>query len=404
MTRCGARGTAGGVCLLAALAVLAGCGGSTALLSGVGATSDLAPDPVVRPTGRQPTEPLQLHYTLGRPATVTLRVQPAGGGPDIVLRAAEHLDAGDHFVLFNGVVPTGAPPGPAATQVERVLPDGPYHFAVTAVDAAGQQQEAGADFAVQGAQTTPPALDNLQIYPATISPNSDAIDDVAQITYRLAQTSTTSVTLQGASGPPVPVLAPQQVAAGEQKVIFNGQDLVGQPVADGPYTVTVRTADLAGNAVEARRPLTVTDSGTPNIALLSVKLDPPALLVGSPLHVQMVVQNTGNVPLRTQGPDSGYTYTTNESYASIAGGRYVDQAGLWRVGLDWEGNAGGAPYRYPFRWGFGHTLAPGASVTLDGYVTILKRESTMWFYAGALQEGIRIAVDRLGRTPIRVSW
>ena len=28
----------------------------------------------------------------------------------------------------------------------------------------------------------------------------------------------------------------------------------------------------------------------------------------------------------------------------------------------------------------------------------------MWFYAGVLQEGVRIVQDRLGRTPIAVSW
>jgi len=148
----------------------------------------------------------------------------------------------------------------------------------------------------------------------------------------------------------------------------------------------------------------VTDAGIPNLDVLSVKLDPPKLMLGGKLHVQMVVQNTGDVPLRTQGPDPGYTYTTNDSYANIEGGRYTDKAGLWRVGLDWEGNSGGAPYRYPFRWGFGNTLAPGATATVDGYVTILKHEQTMWFFAGILQEGVSIFKDGLGRTPVGVSW
>ena len=389
-----------GGCFLSAVGLLAACGGSGALLSEVSAGPDAG---VVRPSGRVPTEPVELHYTLGRPATIAVRVEPATGGAAIVLRQGEALGAGPHFMLFNGVVPTAAAPSAAAATVARVLPDGAYRFVVSA-DAGSERQEASGLFRIEGAQTTPPDLANLQVYPAAISPNGDAIDDVAAITYRLPQTGTTSVTLQGATGNPITVLAPSRVPAGEQRVVFNGTDLLGKPVPAGVYTVTVRAEDRAGNAVEAHRPLTVTDTGTPNIALLSVKMDPPALMLGGKLHVRMEVQNSGTVPLRTQGPDSGYTYSTADSYSSIEGGRYTDQAGLWRVGLDWEGNAGGAPYRYPFRWGFGHTLAPGETVTIDGYVTILKREQTMWFFAGALQEGVRIALDGLGRTPVAVSW
>jgi len=388
-------------CLLPAAGLLAACGGGDgALLSAVSAEPDAG---VVRPSGRVPTEPLELHYTLGRPATVALRVEPAAGGAAIALRSGEALGAGPHFLLFSGVVPTAAAPGPTVATVARVLPDGAYRFVVSA-EAGGDHQEASGLFRIEGAQTTPPGLENLQIYPSSISPNGDAVDDVAAITYRLPQTGTTSVTLQGATGSPITVLAPSRVPSGEQRVGFNGADLLGRPVPAGVYTVTVRAEDRAGNAVAARRSLTVTDTGTPNIALLSVKMDPPALMLGGKLHVRLEVQNSGTVPLRTQGPDSGYSYSTDDSYSSIAGGRYDGQAGLWRVGLDWEGNAGGAPYRYPFRWGFGHTLAPGEKVTIDGYVTIQKREQTMWFFAGALQEGVRIALDGLGRTPVAVSW
>jgi hypothetical protein len=396
MIRAWARFSTLGCFLLALL--LAACGGGGAPLSGVAAVPN-----TVQPAGRAPTDPIQLSYSLGGPATVALRIQPAGGEP-ITLRAAEHQLAGTHFVLFNGVVPTGAAPGATATQVARVLPDGAYRFLVSATPDSGTPQEAGADFQIAHAQTAPPGLENLQVYPAAITPNGDAVDDVALITYRLSETSTTSVTLQGAGGPPVTVWAPLQTGAGEQRVTFNGQDLFGHLLPDGAYTVTVHVADLAGNAVEARRPLTVTGAGQPSIALREVKFDPSALMLGGKLHVHMVVQNTGAVPLRTEGPDPGYTYTTNDSYSSVEGGRYAVQAGLWRVGVDWQGNAGGAPYRYPFRWGFGGTLAPGATTTIDGYITVLKQERTMWFYAGVLQEGVSIVQDQLGLTPVQVSW
>jgi hypothetical protein len=200
------------------------------------------------------------------------------------------------------------------------------------------------------------------------------------------------------------VLAPTALPAGEHNYPFGGADLFGQVLPDGPYTATVRTADLAGNTVEARVPLTIAGGGTPSLAVLAADFTPRAVMHGSTITVRMTVQNTGKVPLRTQGPDPGYTYTTNDTYSSIEGGQFVDKAGLWRVAVDWDGNAGGGPLRYPFRWGFGHTLAPGETVTVAGHITILKYERRMWFFTGVLQEGVRIVRDRLAPTGIDVSF
>ncbi len=47
---------------------------------------------------------------------------------------------------------------------------------------------------------------------------------------------------------------------------------------------------------------------------------------------------------------------------------------------------------------------PGETVVTGGNIVILKQEREMWFYAGALQEGIRIALDRLGRTRVDVDF
>jgi hypothetical protein len=72
--------------------------------------------------------------------------------------------------------------------------------------------------------------------------------------------------------------------------------------------------------------------------------------------------------------------------------------------VDWDGNVGGGPQRYPFRWGFGHTLAPGETVTIEGHITILKQERRMLFFVGVLQEGVRIWLDRLAPAGVDVSF
>ena len=393
-------------CCVLALGVLLGlaaCGNDAqAVLSNVSLSGD-----TLHLGTRRPAVPLELRYALGRPARVRITVSaaaaPAGQVP---LHPPVERAAGSYYLRMDGTVPvTGTVPGPAPTQVVRVLRDGQYTLLLEAAPLDGSAPVTWTQpFTLTGAPAEPPVLENVQAHPDTISPNSDAIDDVASITFRTAQTSTTSVTVLDPAGQRVPVLAPTALPAGEHNYPFGGADLFGQVLPDGPYTATVRTADLAGNAVEARVPLTIAGGGTPSLAVLAADFIPRAVMYGSTITVRVTVQNTGKVPLRTQGPDPGYTYTTNDVYSSIEGGQYDNKAGLWRVGVDWDGNAGGGPLRYPFRWGFGRTLAPGETVTVEGHITILKYERRMWFFTGVLQEGVRIVRDRLAPTLILVSF
>jgi hypothetical protein len=163
--------------------------------------------------------------------------------------------------------------------------------------------------------------------------------------------------------------------------------------------------DPAGYRVEASRPITIEGGGDPDLEILSVDISPQQIILGGEISVTIRVKNTGDVPLRTQGPDPGYTYTTKDSYSSIEGGALDARAGLWRVGVDWDGNSGGGPaYRYPYRWGLGKTLMPGEEAVTGGKIRILKEERAMWFYAGVLREGVRIVRDRLGRTRVGVDF
>jgi hypothetical protein len=281
-----------------------------------------------------------------------------------------------------------------------VVPDGGYTITISAGEAIER-----VTFQVRSADTIPPSVDNIVIHPDAISPNSDAVDDVAEVTFRTDQTSTLSVDLTGQDGARVLVLAPIEKGAGEQNVVLSGQDMAGKILPDGTYTVTVRAEDHAGNRVQVQRPLKIEGGGQPAIEVLKVEIAPQQIIIGQAISVSITVKNVGKVPLRTQGPDFGYTYTTNDSYSSIEGNRWTDKAGLWRVGVDWDGNSGGGgAYRYPFRWGFGKTLMPGETVVTGGRIVILKQERRMWFFAGVLQEGVSIVLDRLGRTAIDVDF
>jgi hypothetical protein len=376
------------------VALLTGCGGSGGLQDVRASTGSMVPGS--RGIGKPPGA-IEVRYTLGSRADVSARLR----GPVSGTLLAESQAPGAHVLRFNGVI-SASETLPDYSVVRKVVPAGDYSIELSA---GGESRNVS--FRVNhGSAVTgdPPSLANLVVRPDTISPNSDALDDVAQVTFRTEQTSTISVDLFGQNGVRTAVFAPQEKGPGEQSVTVNGQDLLGQTLPDGTYTVTVQLHDRSGNRSVAQRPLKIQGGGEPAVEVLKVEFSPQQITLGSTIEVSVTVKNVGNVPLRTQGPDRGYTYTTNDSYSSVEGGKYDAQAGLWRVGVDWDGNSGGAAYRYPFRWGFGKTLMPGETVVTGGKIKILKQERQMWFFAGVLQEGIRIVRDRLGITPINVSY
>lgn len=388
------------------LTTLVACDAGGAALSDVSAsTVEIVPGS----TGiGKPPSVVEVRYRLGQAGDVTARLD----GPVKATLLSGRQEAGNHVLRFSGVVSqaemlgTGASiqrlPEGKPSLVRSVVPAGEYTIAISAGD-----KSESVRFRVREPQKgnpTPPDISNILVSPQTISPNSDAIDDVAEITFRTDQTATLSVGLTSPDGRITPVLAPAERAGGEQSVILGGQSALGEVLPDGTYTVTIRVQDQLGNRVEAERPLKIEGGGTPAIRVVKVEITPRQIIAGQAISVSVTLENIGNVPLRTQGPDRGYTYTTNDSYASIEGNKWTDKAGLWRVGVDWDGNRGGPPYRYPYRWGFGKTLMPGETVTTGGQIVILKEERLMLFYAGVLQEGISIVLDRLGRTPVEVDF
>lgn len=384
---------------LAALLVLglAACGPSGGMLSGVVASaSEFVPGSsgIGKPPGA-----VEVRYTLGQRAHVLAEVagETVPGGGSLLFEGDQA--AGMHVIRFNGVIGMGS--GAGSTQVvRRALTPGDYFIQVTAGGASER-----VPVKIVGTAEQPPALENIVMKPETISPNSDALDDVTELTFRTNESVTLSVDLTSRDGTRTPVLAPVLRGPGEQNVVVSGQDLLGNVLADGTYTVTLRAQSKQGNRVEANRSLKLEGSGTPALQVLKVDISPQRVMLGEAISVTITVKNVGNTPLRTEGPLMGYTYTTDSSYSSIEGGKYGVKAGLWRVGVDWDGNSGGgAPYRYPFRWGFDHTLMPGETAVTGGKIVILKQERTMWFYAGVLQEGVRIVWDRLGRTQVKVGF
>ncbi|NJL34291.1 MAG: hypothetical protein HC893_11025 [Chloroflexaceae bacterium] len=302
--------------------------------------------------------------------------------------------------------------------LQRMLPDGAYTVVVQAEDMSGNRAEERVQIDLATGDVPLPDIENLMVFPETISPNADAINDITEITYRIPLTATVDVTITTPEGQVLPFVTREEVEPSERRHVWNGRRPDGGLLPDGVYTYTVRAEDLYGNLVQRQGTIELENTGQPEATILYARIAPEHLMLGDTLTVTMRVRNTGPVPIRTYGPPSGYTYTTDDVYSSIEGGQYTAQAGgFWRIGMDWDANSGGGARRYPFRWALSDRppdewkvpfeedwLMPGEEAEVVGHVVILQRETRMTFYVGLIQDGVGFFQDRTARTLVEVGF
>jgi hypothetical protein len=392
--------------LALAILLLAACAGGPLLGEVTASASSYAPTEASRP--------LTLSYSVGRAATVDIYVLDADG-TRYDLRTAQPRPANDtpYVLRFDGTVPTDDP-----VLLRRLLPPGDYTVVVAAQAADGQREQRELPLTITGGVTPLPDIANLAVSPETISPNADAIDDVAEFTYRLPVSATVNINVMAPSGEVIPVVTREEEGPYEQRHVWNGKRPTGALLPAGVYTYTVQAEDLLGNVVQRQGQLALVEVGQPEARIISAYIAPQQVMLGEVVTVTLRVRNTGTVPIRTYGPPSGYAYTTDEVYSSVEGGRYTAQAGgFWRVGMDWDANSGGGPRRYPFRWalsekppeewtvpGVEDFLLPGEEVEIVGRVRVLQRETRMGFYVGLIQDGVGFFQDRTARTIVEVGF
>ncbi len=386
--------------LLVLLLMLAGCGASGRLLE----QASLSRATLVPST----TDRLDLTYTLSRAARVSVSLTLPDGGTIPLLADESRPAAGSYVHAIDGTVPGGEQPGE-----RRVLPDGAYRVSLEARDAAGRSEAATFDLQIRGADLAAPSIDGLAVYPAVLTPNFDGIDDVASITYRLTERARVFAYATDATGQRVFVGTQELREPGEYREVWDGTNKE-RPLPDGQYQFTVRATDLAGNTVLASAPVAVASSGRPDARILRITFTPQRLMVGGVVQVEFVVRNVGTVPLRTSGPEPGYTYSTFDTFSGIEDRQHIDRLGVWRVGVDWAGSPAASGSKYPYRWGLGRDLEPGAEVTVVGRIAMdhgpnLDRmvgplNNRFFLYGGLIHEGIAFQDDRIGGTWIEVGY
>lgn len=372
---------------------LAGCS-SAPLLGQVSTTPDR-----FTPNGDGADDVALIHYSVGARSRVTVYLLDAASKPHY-LRQDEPRSPGDYQVKFNGVVD------------DRVLSNGAYTYIVEATEITGYEGEIekhGAAAKQQGrlviadADTNAPKIENPVFRPAVLTPNGDATNDEARVTFRLDKKAIISFYVLDEKDHRYIVDPPHKSDPIEYSHLWDGRSS-GAVLKNGKYTYVVEATDAAGNRTVVQGPFSVEGSGTPFARITRVKFSPEVVPQGGTLRVEVTVKNTGDTVLKTLGPDPNTPYTTDQYFTSFRDAKgdalYYERLGVWRVGVEW--NTAARPY--PVRWGFGRDLQPGEEVTVTGEIQILERQPELFFYATIAQEGVGFLGGQTGQTRIQVTY
>lgn len=350
----------------------------------------------------------EISYRLDRTANVTIYFVDEAGNRHYFRRDSRRAYSKDPYrVLFGGAIDG------------RLLPDGRYTCVIEATDLKGQVARLEQPFTLRGGDPVPLKVENLSISPPAFTPNRDGIGDRVTIGYYLNKEAVrVDVYLKDRKGTryPIPEDKIRKMGSkGSHEHDYDaGVDLGAQPPPDGTYTVVVEAEDAVGNQASASGTLSIVSGGVPQVEIVNraVEWSAPIVKLGDTLTFTCTVQNIGTVAVRTKGPEPGTTYAMDQNYNSL---KAPEEPGIFRVGLDYEGNSEGRTY--PFRWQLGRDdeltiiegqryLMPGQTATVTGSLKISQKtvRTAPYFWVGLIHESVWIVMDRVENTQITVEF
>lgn len=352
----------------------------------------------------------EIKYSLSRQSWITIYLLDTHGERHD-FRVRRPRSQGPRTAYFGGVV-DGA-----------LLPDGEYTVVFEAEDERGRIERIERPITLHDGDKVPLRIDNLNIWPVRFTPNRDGITDRVTIGYSLSKEATrVEAYILGADGQryPVPEDKIREMGApGTHEHDYDaGVDLGATPPPDGEYTVVVEAEDAVGNKARAEGRLEIIGGGVPLVEIVNraARFSPAVVPLGHTLSFTCTVKNVGPVPVRTKGPESGTVYSTLENYNVL---EQYEEPGIFRVGLDYEGNSYGRSY--PFRWQLGRDdeltvletdigpqkyLLPGQSVSVSGHLRIedAPYKDQPYYWLGLIHEQVWIVQDYVEPTAISVGF
>lgn len=394
--------------LFTLLLLLTAACGTSELITNIGVTPE-----TISPRPGEPNRATRITYELSRPARVNVYLVNETG--KYVLRENQSRAAGGFEILFGGSVDN------------KTLNDGTYQVVVEAQDDAGISESKLGTLNIVNADTTLPELQAFTVFPQEFTPNQDGLDDRVIIRYYLTKPARVSVYLtDGKKKFPIEekkettLLDDNRLSVvGAHEYDYDaGIDRGAPPPPDGNYTVVAEAVDANGNTITAQAPLVIKEGGTPRAEIIGSGGDftPTVVPLGDTLFFTVTVRNIGTVPIRTKGPEPGFVYSTSQNYSVI---EEFEEPGIWRLGIDSEGNSIGR--QYPYRWQMGmnneltkveregktiYYLMPGQVVTVSGGIKIIDKPPKVdpFYWFGLVQEQVRIVEDHVEPTRITVDF
>ncbi|NLV73409.1 MAG: hypothetical protein GXY52_01805 [Chloroflexi bacterium] len=351
----------------------------------------------------------EIKYTLTDQSQVTIYFVDSAGNKH-VFRDDKRRSAGPRTTYFSGIIDGS------------LLPDGTYTVVIEAVSAR-KTESIQRELVITNGDPVHIEIQNLSVFPREFTPNRDGITDRVTISYSLnKEASRVEVYLLDEEGIKYPV-AEDKIrafgAAGAHEHDYDaGIDLGATPPADGTYTLVVEAEDAVGNKARVEDSITITGGGVPRVEIANgaAQFSSTTVPLGGTLTFTCTVRNIGTVPVRTKGPASGYVYTTSENYNTL---EQYEEPGIFRIGLDFEGNSAGRSYT--FRWQLGSDeelttvqtdigpqkyLMPGQTVTVVGHLKIddAPPKAAPYYWIGLIQEQVQMVQDRVEATPITIGF
>ncbi|MBN1428801.1 MAG: hypothetical protein JXB07_10480 [Anaerolineae bacterium] len=357
-----------------------------------------------------------LSYRLRREAALSIYFEDTSG-QRYYFRRDEIRPKGEYKVMFSGVVEGYMLDEDAFNSevLSRLLRDGEYTWVIEAVDqATGATEYVKGNLTIVDADDVLPDLWEFTIAPEIFTPNQDGIDDRVWINAYVPKDAHLTVYLIDQKGVRYFVSEVQEGRkvgeAGRHKFEYDGGvDLGISPPPDGTYTVLIEAKDEEGQHMQRTGQVTIKDGGVPLAEIVgqpvgdTVTFSSRTVISGDVLTFQLTVENYGEAPIRTTGPEPGYVYNQDELYSST--GFYVE-SGAWRVGIHCDT----CQTDYPWRWALGtpenltpiqdrdgrthYYLMPGQRAVVNGGIkltNIVKSRNPQQFWAGLIHEDVEIA-------------
>ncbi len=352
-----------------------------------------------------------ISYTLSDNATVSIYFEDETG-KRYYFREDKPRGAGEYAVQFSGVVDGYELSGDEIEGdiLSRLLQDGEYVWWITAVSEDGSIESASGLITITDADPELPELRNFTLNKDEFSPNRDGIDDRVQAQFFLPKdVKSVRMYLLTDEDAEIPIseLERDVPANSIGRHYFDyegGVDNGETPPKDGRYPIFAIAEDDEGQKVRVESALTIAYGGVPRADIFSPPtgdtfiVDRTAVVLCDTLYFTMTVQNYGNTPIRTTGPEPGTVYDSDWNYNTLG---WHTESGAWRVAVGYENELS----NYPYRWAVGNEdslekigayyyLMPGERALVTGGIRLTntfgdRNPQPVW--AGLIHEDVEIS-------------